>query len=91
MVMNANGSNLHKITPSGNHPTWSPDGSFIAFHMPISEMQNNALLRFWGIMVVRADGSEIRMLAKLPVVEPGDIGWDHSPDPTWCPIVGSQP
>src|SRR5919201_5098954 len=33
-VMNADGSGQHRLTPDGGFPTWSPDGSMIAYAVP---------------------------------------------------------
>jgi Tol biopolymer transport system component len=91
-VMRADGSHVRQVTPTDRtkldvHPTWSPDGTRIAFarftfSKPLStdpfvgqEPSGS------GIYVVRADGSELTRLTEL--VPSADGGPDEWPD--WSP------
>jgi TolB protein len=57
-VMNSDGTNLHKLTHNAQNnidPTWSPDGSMIAF----VTFKNNETTNYtpnWDITVMNADG-----------------------------------
>jgi TolB protein len=90
-VMRADGSHVTRVTPTDRtkldfHPTWSPDGTRIAFARftftkplssdPFVGQEPSGS----GIYVVRADGSE---LTRLTEHVPGDGGLDEWPD--WSP------
>jgi len=68
-VMNLDGSNRHRIVHDveAAFPAWSPDGQYIAFHSV------RGWSRHFNIYIVRADGSEERM-----VVDGEQAAW--SPD-----------
>ena len=51
-VVDADGSNLRKIADGGSHPTWSPNGEWIAF-VGVGE----------GISLVRTDGTDLHQIA----------------------------
>jgi TolB protein len=73
-VVNADGTGLHQISPSGtraHNPSWSPDGQMVAFN---SEYPSGP-----QIYVVHPDGSGFR---QLTVPTDGDV---HSWAPTWSP------
>jgi TolB protein len=91
-VMRADGSHVRRVTPTDRtkldfHPTWSPDGTRIAFARstfskplgtdPFVGQEPSGS----GIFVVRADGSELIRLTEL--VPGGDGGLDEWPD--WSP------
>jgi TolB protein len=60
-VMNADGSNVTKLTNSGTAnrgPSWSPDRKRIAF------MSNRANTEMWDIYVMNADGSNVIKLTE---------------------------
>jgi hypothetical protein len=75
-VMNAAGSDVKRITTGeGVHdrsPTWSPDGSMIAF--------SSNRKGFSDIWVVNADGTGLRQLTDL-----SEKGVDYASLPTWSP------
>jgi Tol biopolymer transport system component len=68
-VMNADGSGQHRLTRDGGFPTWSPDGSMIAYANP-----GGPSGRSW-IAIMNADGSGRR---RLP-------GTDYGELPSWSP------
>ena len=73
-VMNADGSNVQRLTDDPAYdawPTWSPDGSQIAF---MSDRSGNP-----DIYVMNADGSNVRQLTDHPA---NDIWPEWSPDGT---------
>jgi len=82
-VMNADGSNQIQLTNSlveDVSPTWSPDGSKIAF---ASKRNNNG----WDIYVMNADGTAQKRLTENISQERkhnSDFTWDNS-NPAWSP------
>jgi Tol biopolymer transport system component len=71
-VMDADGGGLRQLTPeldgsSSGQPTWSPDGTEIAFvrgPSVASAVTAATPVRFGGLFVMRADGSETRRLTR---------------------------
>jgi TolB protein len=81
-VIEGDGDDPRQLTPeqdgrSSGQPTWSPDGSEIAFVRGQS-VASTVPSRFGGLFVMRADGSDVRRLTPDP---PG--GADTSP--AWSP------
>jgi TolB protein len=77
-IMNADGSNLMKLTQNDNwsalYPTWSPDGSQIAF---VSD--KDAPFKEFELYVMNLDGSNItRITDNLSIVIQPD--WSHNGD-----------
>jgi Tol biopolymer transport system component len=78
-LMDANGSKLRTLTPaaiSATRPTWSPDGSRMAFHTHCCNPQNQE------IWLVKPDGSDLHALTHN--------GHDyaagfHDSNPSWSP------
>lgn len=73
IVMNADGSGRHRITPPELHlfdPTWSPDGSHLAFTGACAEPLKLQLC------VIAADGTGLRALTHHP---------GYSAYPAWSP------
>jgi TolB protein len=75
-VMNSDGSNQHRFTPSSffwneSRPTWSPDGSHVIF-----QSDRDGPLGNTELYSVAADGSDLRRLTTYP----GKDDW-----PTWSP------
>jgi len=77
-VMNADGSNMTRLTDSYNDttPTWSPDGTRIAFN-------GNRNNEPFGIYLVNSDGTQLRGLAAG-----GSPSW--SPDGARIAFFGNQ-
>jgi hypothetical protein len=74
--MNADGSDQRRLTQSqyDETPTWSPDGTKIAFwHLDSITMSSS-----WGIFVMNADGSDQRAVASTSNSSLGQPAW--SPD-----------
>jgi TolB protein len=82
MVMDADGSNPHQLTPSGGEticsfgPAWSPDGQRIAFTIepnpsPTCEMKHTE------IAVINTDGSGFQILTQN---DTNDLTYSWSPD-----------
>src|SRR5438067_13312023 len=67
VVMNADGTDQINLI-SGTSPSWSPDGSKIAFEKGSSYDDTN-------IYVINADGSNLK---QLTFIEPGDVN-AHQP------------
>lgn len=73
-VMNADGTNVTRLSSGApgfgdSNPTWSPDGSLIAYESSTADTS--------VLMVVAPDGSGTR-----PLTEPGD---GDARDPSWSP------
>lgn len=63
-LMNADGSNLHQITPSGGNsqgPSFSPDGYWVAFTAYFDHYGDD---HGCEIYIMRTDGSDLRRLTK---------------------------
>lgn len=82
-TVRVDGSNLTRLTHSpGNdaHVTWSPDGKWIAFTSARQGFKDAAVLHpgnpqpYGEIAVMRADGSDVRVLTDNPFEE-GTPGW----------------
>lgn len=79
-VMNADGTGTRRLTSTNehdNHPTWSPNGSRIAFARDESD-----------IYVMNADGSGARRVSD-PLVEEVNPNW--SPDGSWIAYTRRTP
>ena len=71
--INANGTGLQRLTTHGGFdgtPTWSPDGTQIAF---VSDRDGTS-----GIYVMKADGSSITGPAHSPRTEVYELAWSPS-------------
>lgn len=79
-VVNANGSNVRRLTRAAGHayyePTWSPDGRRIVFR---SEL---------GLYVMRADGSGIRRITRATSEVSQDVSPAWSPKGGWIAFAG---
>jgi Tol biopolymer transport system component len=95
-VMNSDGSNQRRLTLDeavDQHPTWSPDGTMIAFHSLRDGLD--------GIYVMNSDGSGIRRVASgsMPAWQPLPRGEPrvsatpepHQPSPSANPKVSEAP
>lgn len=78
-VMDADGDDVQQLTPekdgeSSGQPTWSPDGSQIAYvHGP--SVDSSVPSRFGGLFVMGADGTDVRRLTQGRA----------DTDPDWAP------
>lgn len=77
-VVNADGSGLRQLTTEGDEggPTWSPDGTEIAFESAPAGPDSD-------IWVMRADGSNPRNLT-------GALGFEYEYAPAWSPATSSS-
>lgn len=90
-VMNADGTNPHAVTSGGpwappntnvnSDPTWSPDGTKLAF---VSNRDGNKKLEIW---VVNVDGSGLIKLTTDIQISTDGTGpvYGHDFSPTWSP------
>ena len=85
-TVRSDGSGLKRLTHSpGNdaHATWSPDGKWIAFTSARRGFKDESVLHpgnpqpYGEIAVMRADGSDVRVLTDNPF-EDGSPGWKPS-------------
>jgi TolB protein len=75
-VLDADGTNLHRITPrrlDGGEPDWSPDGKRIVFSSAYQSQHRHA-----DIYTVRPDGSGLRRIHR-------ERNGHYSFDPVWAP------
>jgi TolB protein len=85
------GTGLRRVTKiPGNdaHPAWSPDGAWIAFATGRAAFRDEMALHphnpqsYGDIAVIRADGSEFRLLTDNP--------WEDA-TPRWAPAPATSP
>ncbi len=57
-IMNADGTGEHLLVGKGGHPTWSPDGKKIAFHM----VDNSG--RYIVLWIINTDGTGLQQLTQ---------------------------
>jgi TolB protein len=86
-VMNADGSNIHRITPwalrGGDHPDWSPDGKRILFTSNVDGSATISANKY----TVKPDGTGLRQLTHA---RGGPTQWmssSYSPDGTWITVA----
>lgn len=64
-VVNADGSDVHRVTPwklrAGDGPDWSPDGSQILFRSPETDDFLNS-----NIFTIHPDGTQLRQVTHVP-------------------------
>lgn len=69
-------SALHEFPVEDNQPSWSPDGTWIAFRRKeLAGPRESLSKQLW---LMRADGSEARPLTEDPNIDHGPMAW--SPD-----------
>jgi len=81
--MDPGGSNIVQLThtqASNTHPTWSPDGTLIAFSTDRDG--------YWQIYRMNADGSEPANLSNDPMRDDREPAW--SPDGKWIAFTSQQ-
>jgi Tol biopolymer transport system component len=62
-VADADGGNVHQISPAGGAPSWSPDGSRIVLQIDrYEEVTKFEYLLFTDIYTIRPDGTDLRRL-----------------------------
>jgi PASTA domain/WD40-like Beta Propeller Repeat len=97
-IMDADGSNVRQLTPTieagvDSQPSWSPDGSRIAFARTASASDEEA-----GIYTIAPDGSDLRLVAggiapyccPAPVwvgTATADVDRTTEPETVWVPDV----
>ena len=76
-IVNANGTGLTRVaTIFANHPSWSGDGSRIAFSGPCGPLPPDGANPLWQTCVIGADGTGLRALTSWPYGTSG---------PSWSP------
>jgi TolB protein len=79
-VMNADGSDVHRVTPwkldGGDGPDWDPDGSRIPFHSKV-DVDNAERSQFY---TVRPDGTGLTRLTHFPFEHRRLFSATFSPD-----------
>ncbi len=81
-----NGENPERITANiwlDHYPSWSPDGSRIAFISNLGDPGRSVFPNIHGLYTMAADGSDVREIVAHPR-RPGDIAVALSP-PVWSP------
>lgn len=86
-VMNADGTNIHRVTPwalrAGDHPDWSPDGKRILFTSNIDGPDTVSANKY----TVKPDGKGLRQLTHA---RGGTTQWmssSYSPDGRWITLA----
>ena len=87
--MRSNGTDLQRLTDSlGNdsHPSWSPEGKWIVFTSARGGFKDESKLTrapqpYGDIYVMRADGSDVRMLT--------DTQFENR-TPAWIPTISTD-
>jgi Tol biopolymer transport system component len=62
---------------SASHPSWSPDGTKIAF--VVEDLSDSDMLNNFDVYVMNSDGNDVRRLTEDPHL---DLDPDWSPDGT---------
>ena len=86
-VVDADGSHLRRLTGTkkgcqpefgtcDGQPAWSPDGRSIAFTRATGHVDQDGLSPWYGLMIMRKDGTHLRQLTQLSRPTQGE---DHSP------------
>jgi dipeptidyl aminopeptidase/acylaminoacyl peptidase len=62
LIADADGRNVHQLSPSGGFPGWSPDGTRIVFQRERYSWVGNEERWFADIYTIRPDGTDLRRL-----------------------------
>jgi Tol biopolymer transport system component len=83
-VMEADGSNVHRVADDGTHPDWSPDGSSIAFSRAGSAAAGEGLSQICVLNLATGATEQVTR------DEAGALQADWSPDGTHLAYSGQQ-
>jgi TolB protein len=86
-VANADGRNVHRITPwalrAGDHPDWSPDGTRILFTSNVEGLESVSSNKY----TVRPDGTGLRQLTRATGGSTQWMSSSYSPDGKWITLA----
>ncbi len=86
-VANADGRNVHRITPwalrAGDHPDWSPDGTRILFTSNVEGLESVSSNKY----TVRPDGTGLRQLTHATGGSTQWMSSSYSPDGKWITLA----
>jgi Tol biopolymer transport system component len=78
-VVGSDGSELRMVIRHGHNPTWSPDGSLLAY----ATWKELGTWNGVRLRIADADGSHVQTLAHIDTTS--EVGWFNGPG-TWNPL-----